>query len=458
MTQNQKQQLEAKANERLTQGAILLLRVVPFYSMIIMGMKKEFDYNEKTAATDGTTVFYNPYFVLSLTVAEVAFLIAHEALHIIFLHHTRRGDRDADLWNQAADYIINYILTYTSNMLKMPKGGLFDKRFTNKLTTEQVFNILNQKKNQPQNQNGQGQPQNQNGQGQGQDAQQQNSQNNQSQSQPSQQQNQGQPTQGQNKPGQSQQTTQGQQGKPQGNQSQSQNQGQETGQNWDFGGVREATGTPQEIKKKEEETKVKITQALNAAKKMGNLDAEIETIVRHTIKAEINWVSELQEFMQPDREDYSYSRPNRRYLSTGFSLPSLYNEQLGAIAMIGDCSGSMDAETFQTIANESSDILNLSSEEELHMALVNTKVVKTFTYTRGDSIQIPAEGDGGTDFRPGFEWANQINAQMVIYFTDGECELFPEQTPDYPVLWVIKGKECAWKPFVPPFGQVLDLD
>ncbi|MCK5091828.1 MAG: hypothetical protein KAR30_04790, partial [Gammaproteobacteria bacterium] len=39
----------------------------------------------------------------------------------------------------------------------------------------------------------------------------------------------------------------------------------------------------------------------------------------------------------------------------------------------------------------------------------------------------------------------------LIYFTDAEG-LFPEQEPEYPVIWLIKGKAAA------PWGQRIQLN
>ena len=41
---------------------------------------------------------------------EVEFVIAHEILHCVYDHMTRREDRDAMLHNIAADYIVNNTL------------------------------------------------------------------------------------------------------------------------------------------------------------------------------------------------------------------------------------------------------------------------------------------------------------------------------------------------------------
>jgi len=42
----------------------------------------------------------------------------------------------------------------------------------------------------------------------------------------------------------------------------------------------------------------------------------------------------------------------------------------------------------------------------------------------------------------------------VVYFTDGECNLFPDIEPTYPVLWAKYGRHKAKF----PFGETITID
>ena len=70
-----------------------------------------------TLATDGYHIFYSATFVNQLSTDEATFGVAHEIYHCIFGHtggygKVQRMDEtwDADLWNKACDYVINYDL------------------------------------------------------------------------------------------------------------------------------------------------------------------------------------------------------------------------------------------------------------------------------------------------------------------------------------------------------------
>jgi predicted metal-dependent peptidase len=61
----------------------------------------------KTAATDGRSIFYNRDFFTKMSVKQVEFVIAHEIMHNVFDHMSRREGRDPKIFNIAADYCVN---------------------------------------------------------------------------------------------------------------------------------------------------------------------------------------------------------------------------------------------------------------------------------------------------------------------------------------------------------------
>lgn len=111
-----------------------------FFSSIILGVPHKIDNTTKTAHTDGLSISYNEAFFTGLSSDEREFLMAHEGMHIVFEHCTERAKgMDPDLWNKAADYVINLMLTRIG--LKMPKGGLLRQDFHN-MSTLQVYRQL----------------------------------------------------------------------------------------------------------------------------------------------------------------------------------------------------------------------------------------------------------------------------------------------------------------------------
>jgi len=97
----------------------------------------------KTAATDGRHFYYNREFIKSLTQNELTFLLGHEVLHCVYDHLGRKGGRDKKLWNMANDYIVNYTLV-KEKLGDMPKGGLFDEKYNDSMTSEEIYRMLEQ--------------------------------------------------------------------------------------------------------------------------------------------------------------------------------------------------------------------------------------------------------------------------------------------------------------------------
>ena len=85
----------------------LLLRH-PFFGNLAtrMGIKEADDWLP-TAATDGRNIYFNRKFFTPLTVKQVEFVIAHEILHAVFDHMSRREGRDPKVFNIACDYAVN---------------------------------------------------------------------------------------------------------------------------------------------------------------------------------------------------------------------------------------------------------------------------------------------------------------------------------------------------------------
>jgi len=105
-----------------------------------------------TFATDGRYIYYNKNFLLEVVndrsgkgIDQLIFIIVHEIFHVIFDHIGRRGSREPFIWNMAIDYITNYILV-NNQIGAIPPGCLYDKKFHDGLTPEEVYDMLLQDK------------------------------------------------------------------------------------------------------------------------------------------------------------------------------------------------------------------------------------------------------------------------------------------------------------------------
>lgn len=136
---------------RLAKAKTSLILEHPFVGSIALNMPFELTDQVPTAATNGKQIIFNPEFVNKLSDEELKFLVAHECFHPMLEHNFRRGERDPKKWNQAADYVINQLLT-DEGIGRMPDCGLLDRSIydAGNGTSEGIFGIL------PENQDGDG--------------------------------------------------------------------------------------------------------------------------------------------------------------------------------------------------------------------------------------------------------------------------------------------------------------
>lgn len=104
-------------------------------------------------------ILVNEDFVNKLSKEELQGVLAHEMLHLILLHHGRRGGRDAWMWNVATDMAINHALRLDD--IKLPKDALYPPHeYHGDIFAEAVFEFLKKNpKHMPQSKpdkNGQG--------------------------------------------------------------------------------------------------------------------------------------------------------------------------------------------------------------------------------------------------------------------------------------------------------------
>ena len=148
-----------------------MLAKYPRFGSEIAVANIEFKDNLKyhTAATDGKNIYVDPNYFASLSENDRLFTIAHEIMHIKFMHMYRLKDksgvkRDPELWNIATDAIINANLerdgfTIKEGYVNMPEALDYSaEEFYQKLLQEKEKKEQEQKNNQNQEQ-GDGQEQ-----------------------------------------------------------------------------------------------------------------------------------------------------------------------------------------------------------------------------------------------------------------------------------------------------------
>ena len=418
--------------EKLSRARTQLLLSQPFFGTLCLRLKLVPMPGIPTMATDGRRIVYNPAFVDELALAELEGVLAHEVMHCALAHHCRRGDRDREAWNQAADYAVNPILI--GNGIRLPNDVLVSAAFTD-LSAEEIYARLLK---------------------QGQDS---------TEAQPPQQSS---PqtggagnSNGGNAPGQTPQRM------PQPPQPQAEQQSRLSGMSGQsfparlgaFGEVMDAVGeddkpaSPAELSRQVHEWAISTEQALCSAKACGHLPGGIERPLEEARRSEHDWRAILRDFIAATNPaDYRWAPPNRRFVASGLYLPSVERSGVGEIVIAVDTSGSIGTEELEQFAGEISAISEEAQPELIRVVYCDAAVQAVEEFGPSEPIKLSPKGGGGTNFVPPFSWVEEsgILPKCLIYLTDLCCNRFPEP-PDYPVLWVTDSNKTA------PFGETLRI-
>lgn len=409
------------AKKTMSKARSALLLDDPFWGSLAMRLRFVEDLTCKTAWVDGKSLGYNPAFIESLTSAEVKALVAHEVGHCVLGHPWRRTGREFDRWNEACDRALNPELRDAGFLL--PECALLELEPEHRgKSAEWIFARLPTPAS---GDDGQG---NQGGQGGQQDGQQ---------------------------GGQGQE---GQDGEGDGGQGEQDGQGDQQGGQGSHpqGEVRDApkgAGEGEGETPTEEDWKQATVQAAMAASARGKLPLGAERLLKQANKSAVDWRSALRRFAQERaRADYSWRRPNQRYMPSGVYLPSLCNEEVGMLAIGVDTSGSVDAVLLSQFEAEIQAIADEVRPSTIRVLYCDAKVHRQEEFERGEPVKLNPAGGGGTSFVPVFdaieEWEDE--PVCVLYLTDLYGR-FPAQEPAYPVMWVT-GQDSRVEV---PFGEVL---
>jgi Uncharacterized protein conserved in bacteria len=390
--------MNANTSHKLQVARTALVLDQPFFGALLMRLKMVEDTSHESMWTDGVFVGYNPAFVDGINIHELQGVLCHEVLHAANGHTWRRGHRDPKRWNEACDYAINPIVVDDAK-LPLPKGALLDQAYKG-MSVEQIYDRLRQ--------NGDSGQQTQKGQGSGTGAQ------------------------------------------PQA--------GDGSGQQDDPGGagIGEVRDTPDPDKSAELESewKMAITQAAKAAQMQGKLPGSLQRLVEDTLQVKVDWRSVLHRFVQQAaRNDYSWKKPNARYMHLGLYSPALHSEQMGPMVVVVDTSGSIDEGLLGQLSSELNAIAGEMRPDAVHVMYVDAMVHRVDEFAGGEAIEFNPVGGGGTDFRPAFDWVEKegLNPSCLVYLTD-MMGTFPESEPEYPVLW---GDTLGAYPA--PWGEVVPI-
>ena len=364
--------IDANVREKLITARIALLLKAPFFGNLATRLKLvNADEWLSTAATDGRNFYYNSEFVNKLLQKQVEFLVGHEVLHVVYDHMGRRQDRDAQLFNVAADYCVNADLIDSKIGEKITSVPiLFDKKYAG-MSSEEVYDLLYENaekidindllKQLLDEHLDDGDEDEEDGEGKG--------------------------------------DKEGKGGRP-------------------------GKMTAEEKKALRDEIREAVLQAAEAAGS-GNLPAGVKRMINSLTNPQLNWRELIRQQVQSlVKADFTWARMNRKGQHLDAILPGSNFAETIDVSVSIDASGSMSESMLRDILSEVKGIMEAFDDFKLDVWTFDTKVYGYEKYTPDNLDDIDSyelQGGGGTDFECNWDFMreNEIAPKLFIMFTDG---------------------------------------
>lgn len=472
--------------KRLQNARLSLMAKQPFYALLLMNMKFALDLSCETAYTDGNRVAFNPDFMEDIDDGELEFVLMHEVLHAALAHPFRhQSDYEQQEFDYACDIIVNSNILYSFGMDKskitLKKYGESMHLLPNgeegyKYSVEEAYKMLlavNSKtnKNNVKTKKSKGKNPGQKGD---------NAQRNGSEADEG-----GVADDTESSGGKGDSDA----GKGVARQSledliasikkkndsirenleknrteESSDDGNENGSEsfddhsfWegddDMGSQRDAW-----MNRMVEATDI-IASMPSGRKSRGAVPAGVERIIDELKNPILDWRTILNDFVQEDICDYSFSPPDKRMEDSPFFLPDFNEKDESAknLLFMIDTSASMSKEEITDCYSEIyGAIQQFNGKLTGKLGFFDAIVVEPVPFEDEDEFKIiRPKGGGGTSFHIIFDYVKEKMMDdppvSIIILTDGYAP-YPDESAamEIPVLWIINNKEAE----APSWGKV----
>lgn len=420
--------------KRLLLSRMRILYNHGFYGLLLMHMIYAVSEEIETACTDGVRITFGIDFLDSLSDSELDFVMMHEILHVV-LQHCFRGDvEDHEAYNIAADIVVNSNIMLENGMkassITLSKYGIAmhvapDGKEGHEYTAEQVYamlpNNLNKKGNNKSPGSAVGGAKKNN-------------------------------IKGNNKsPGSAV-------GRAKKEISKEQHQPVRVWDDHSRWGKYEEDDTLRDVWVKRFEDAAEAIKIRDPSNARGLLPAFAERILKELKKTQTDWRTILNDFIQEEVVDYSFTPPDRRFDDSPFFLPDFNGKEdrVEDILFMIDTSGSMSDDMIAAAYSEVKGAIDqFNGKLKGWLGFFDAAIIKPQPFSDENEFKIikPA-GGGGTDFQIIFEYvfhhmSDKLPASIII-LSDGYAPFPLEKLAGgIPVLWLLNNEEVN-----PPWGKV----
>ena len=420
--------------KRLLLSRMRILYNHGFYGLLLMHMIYAVSEEIETACTDGVRITFGIDFLDSLSDSELDFVMMHEILHVV-LQHCFRGDvEDPEAYNIAADIVVNSNIMLENGMkessITLSKYGIAmhvapDGKEGHEYTAEQVYAMLPKNLNKKGNNKSPGSAVG--------GAKKEN-------------------IKGNNKsPGSAV-------GRAKKEISKEQHQPVRVWDDHSRWGKYEEDDTLRDVWVKRFEDAAEVIKIRDPSNARGLLPAFAERILKELKKTQTDWRTILNDFIQEEVVDYSFTPPDRRFDDSPFFLPDFNGKEdrVEDILFMIDTSGSMSDDMIAAAYSEVKGAIDqFNGKLKGWLGFFDAAIIKPQPFSDENEFKtIKPAGGGGTDFQIIFEYvfhhmSDKLPASIII-LSDGYAPFPLEKLAGgIPVLWLLNNEEVN-----PPWGKV----
>ena len=410
--------------KRLLKSRMRILSEHGFYGLLLMHMSYSIDEGCPTAYTDGERIAFGPEFLDSLSDEELDFIMMHEIMHVVLKHCFRFHGGSSHQENVAADIVVNSLILQENGMdlksitlsehgvsMHLAPDGTEGYIHTMEEVVGMILVEVDKKKD-----SGKG--------------------------------------------------VKGKSGGSSDGIDEDDSNDSDEGYKDDHSkwGKASSNRTLRDVWDKRIADACEAISIRDASSGRDTLPLLAKRLWKELTSPKLDWRTILNEFVQPDINDYSFSPPDRRFSESPFFLPDLNgeveDEVVSDILFMIDTSGSMSDELITSAYSEIKGAMDqFGGKLKGWLGFFDTDVAAPVPFNDEASLlEIKPYGGGGTDFDVVFKYIRDNMMEnppsCIIVLTDGYAP-FPEESAamGIPVLWLINNDEIT-----PPWGKIARIE
>ena len=128
--------VQTESAQRTSATVTELLRKQPFFGSLALRLPLRADPSRETLASDGHEIRYSPRWIADTDAHVIETAMARVVMACALKHHTRRGERDPERWQQASQ-LVTHALVRDAGFTLPPEAEAWDG-----LSVEQAYDRL----------------------------------------------------------------------------------------------------------------------------------------------------------------------------------------------------------------------------------------------------------------------------------------------------------------------------